>query len=142
MTHPMPAWLQRHLEATGDAGPDAVTRRARIKVCKQCGQTILAGLDGDPPMAGNAYVDPTPLAPMGEALALLADRPTYELLWTGLRLELEHRSAQSIEGHPAGTRSGVDVVAEHACGSAVLPSLPSAHARPTIAAGYAGDPPF
>lgn len=138
----LPDWLRRHLEQTQDIGPDAITRRVRGRACRTCGRFVLTGLDSDPPMAGPARVDPTPLSPLGEALALIAGLPTYELLWTGFRLELEHRSAQSIAGHPAGSRSGVDVVAEHQCGSVALPSLPSAHARPTITAGHAGDPSF
>lgn len=138
---PLPDWLRRHLEATQDIGPEAVTRRVRGRTCKRCGQAILTGLDADA-AAGNAYVDPLPLSPLGEALAQIAGLATYELLWTGVRLELEYRDAWSIEGHPAGSRAGVDVVAEHQCGSANLPSLPSAHHRPTTAAGYSGPPPF
>lgn len=140
MTRSMPTWLARHLETTGDAGPDAVTRRVRGKACKQCGRFTLAGLDADR-AASPAHVDPTPLAPLGEALAQVADLPTYDLRYINGHLELDGpRDATTITRFPAGTRD-TDVVAQHQCATTRWPSLPSAHTRPA-AQGCLESPPF
>lgn len=140
MTQQMPAWLARRLEATGDAGPDAVTRRVRGKACKTCGRFVLAGLDADR-AASPAHVDATPLSRLGEALAQVAGLATYDLAWTGQRLELDGpRDASTISRFPAGAR-GTDVVAAHQCAATRWPSLPSVHAKPA-AQGCLESPPF
>lgn len=140
MTRSMPTWLTRRLEATGDAGPDAVTRRVRGKACKTCGRFVLAGLDADR-AAAPAHVDATPLSRLGEALAQVAGLATYDLTYVNGRLELDGpRDASTIRHFPAGTRD-VDVVAAHQCVTTNFPALPSVHAQPA-AQGCTDDPPF
>lgn len=133
----MPDWLARHLEDTGKLGPDRIGRAAKAHRCKDCGQLILTGLDDDM-CAIVANADPIPLAPLGEALALIAGRRTYALHATAGRLELVRRYDKQITGAPAGTRP-YDVLAQHTCDAVNLPSLPSAHARP---AALTGPPPY
>lgn len=127
----IPDWLARHLEDTGKLGPDRIGRAARAHRCKDCGQLILTGLDNDM-CAGVAHADPIPLAPLGEALALIAGRRTYALHRGADRFELVLRYSHQIAGAPAGTRPH-DVLAEHDCSATNLPSLPSAYARPAMA---------
>lgn len=133
----IPDWLAKHLEDTGKLGPDRIGRAARAHRCKDCGQLILTGLDNDM-CAVVAHADPTPLAPLGEALALIAGRGTYALHNAGDRLELVRRYDKQITGAPAGTRN-YDVVAGHTCDAVNLPSLPSVYARP---AALTGPPPY
>jgi hypothetical protein len=74
-------------------------------------------------MATVAVVDPLPLAPIGEALALLSGRTTYALhVGVGV-CELQVRSRWQITNAPAGTR--YDVLAAHVCGGVRLPSASS-----------------
>ena len=124
----MPDWLAKHLEDTGKLGPDRIGRAARLHHCKHCGRYILTGLDNDM-CAGVAHADPTPLSPLGEALALIGGRNTYALHQAPGRLELQIRDQWQIEGSPAGTR--LDVLAEHRCGDQSLEGLtiPSRHER-------------
>lgn len=95
--------------------------------CRTCRARILRGLDSDL-CAFQATADPTPLSPLGEALALLADRQTFHLRQERGNLQLDRRDRWQIQGQPAGTAERLwpfDVVAEHACYSAPLPSIKS-----------------
>lgn len=127
----IPDWLARHLEDTGKLGRDRISRAARAHRCKHCGRFILTGLDNNM-CAGVADVDPVPLAPLGEALAIIAGRSTYALRKTPGRLELQLRDSWQITGKPAGT-TRFDVVAQHTCDAINLPALPSVLARPAEA---------
>jgi hypothetical protein len=135
----VPEWLARYLETTGKLGRDMIGRAAKVSRCDQCGALILTGLDADR-CAGVARVDTTALAPIGEAVALIAGRATYALYRVTGRVELTRRDRWSIAGSPAGTRP-YDVVAEHTCAAVDLPSLPSAYDRPA-GAPATDDPPF
>ena len=131
------AWLWRHLEETGAAGPDRVGRAAKATVCRQCKRPIITGLDNDM-CASVANADPTPVSPLGEALALIGGRRTYTLHQTTDRLELQIRDRWQIAGSPAGTRH--DVLPEHTCEAIDLPAAESVHQR--YAAVLPDNPPF
>ena len=120
----IPDWLAKHLEDTGKLGRDRIGRAARAHRCKHCGRYILTGLDNDL-CAGVAHADPTPLSPLGEALALIGNRRTYTLHQTPDRLELQIRDHWQIQGNPAGTRH--DVLPEHTCEAVDLPKAESVH---------------
>lgn len=137
-------WLRQHLINTGRWNIDGINRAARARTCTHCPQILLAGLD-DPRCAGPATVDPTPLSPLGEALALIDGRTTYTLTRRGNHLELDHRNQWTITAHPAGTQPGVDIVAEHRC-STPEPSPPlilaSSIRPPTHQERTNGQPPY
>lgn len=98
--------IPTRLEATiGD-----VWRSARLRTCPHCRAPILAGLDA-PTAALPVRADPTPLTLLGETVALLNRRSTYDLLDAGGRKELNWRDAFAIEG-----ARRYPVLAEHACG--------------------------
>lgn len=122
----IPDWLAKYLEDTGKLGPDRIGRAAKLRRCKTCGRYILTGLDNDM-CASVANADPTPVSPLGEALALIGGRRTYTLRQTTDRLELQIRDRWQIAGSPAGTRH--DVLPEHTCEAIDLPSAESVHQR-------------
>lgn len=106
------------------------TRHIQATRCRNCGAPTLRGLN-DLHAAGLITVDPTPLSPLGEALATLANRKTVALEpYGGLRFT--RRGHHQITGRPAGTGL-FDVYATHQCGSPALPSLPSKFPAPTPA---------
>lgn len=98
----IPAWL---LRTHGD-----VFRAAGLRHCPRCKNPILTGLDDDA-AARTAHADPTPIAALGEALALLAGRATYDLMTTGQRKELWRRDQWHIQG-----ARKYPVLPEHRCG--------------------------
>jgi len=106
----IPPWLQRHLEATGRADTDHIKRRVQAGTCRTCHAPILTGLDAT--RAGYpSRTQPTPISELGEALALAAGAPTYDLVDAGDRYELEARDTHTI---PAARRW--PVLAAHRCG--------------------------
>lgn len=118
-----PDWLKRRLEMAGLLDPNTgATRRARARLCESCRRPIMRGITADHG-GRSADADPTPLSPVGEALALIAGRQTLELRWTD-KYELDLRDKFRIEGQPAGT-DGIDVLVEHQCGASPLPAFPS-----------------
>lgn len=110
----IPAWLVRRLNADGTIDPaTGATRRARPAKCSRCGAWVVRGYDADwCSLAVDA--DPDPLDALGEALALIAGRPTFELRMAGGRPELRRRDRWMIAGHPAGTDK-TDILAGHDC---------------------------
>lgn len=93
-------------ERGGEAWRNASTRR-----CPTCSQIVLYGLDGDV-CALSARVDPTPLTVLGEAVAVISGRGTYNLTRVGGRQRLYLRDADAIEGDRR-----YPVVPEHRCGA-------------------------
>jgi hypothetical protein len=71
-------------------------RAANLRTCPHCRTTVLAGLDADS-AALPIRCDPTPLTLMGEAVALLQGRTTYDLLAVKTGRELYERTAYSIK---------------------------------------------
>lgn len=129
---------KKAMQAAGQWNEDGVHRAARAGR-HDCGAWVIAGLD-DPRCAIVAVCDLAPLSSLGEALALIAGRPTYALSRRAGRYELDHRSDIDIRASPPG-RPGTDVLAAHRCGSPPLPSIPSAiHVRNRQELPH--DPPF
>jgi hypothetical protein len=113
---------QRLLDTAALVG--GVGRRARATHCTTCRTPVITGLDADL-AALDATTDPTPLSPLGEALAHIANRRTYALQTEGGRLVLNPRDASRITHRPAGTHR-FDVMPEHRCHDQThLPTIPS-----------------
>lgn len=127
----IPAWLQAHLEATGVADTDGVARAIRARTCPRCHAPILTGLDADR-CALAVTVDPQPTDVLGEALALVAGRDTYDLAG----LQLIHRDQWRVAGrrrHP--------VLADHLC-NAPLPRDPNPPLPRRVVAAVTEEPCF
>jgi len=118
----MPDWLVRHLETIGAMGNDRIGRRIRATRCRHCACPILVGLDSDR-CAWVARATPSPLSPLGEAVAILNGQATYALHVGAGMAELQIRDRWQIAGCPAATR--FDVLAAHVCGAGPLPAAPT-----------------
>jgi hypothetical protein len=123
----MPTWLRRQFEETGVV-TQGFTRAARVTRCKKCQTRIIKGWT-DEPCAVLAACDPTPLSNLSEMVAILDGRMTFDLARRGGRYELDLRESDHIEGSPPETpnswRRNADVLAEHRCHAAPLPSIES-----------------
>lgn len=108
------SWLAAHLIRTGHMTETGATRAARIRTCWTCKAAILVGLDADT-CAIETTTDPTPLTPLGEALALLDNRRTWALHRERSRYVLDRRDHHEITHHPATSRSREDVLRAHRC---------------------------
>ncbi len=100
----IPAWILQ--ERRGEA-----FRSACLQRCTKCRAPILYGLDADI-CALSVKTDPTPLTPLGEAIALLDGRRTFTLTEIAGRIEITTRDHWAIGGespHP--------VIPEHKCNS-------------------------
>lgn len=100
-------------EARRDA---AIARAASAKECA-CGAPVLVGLDEDV-MALTATVDPEPLRPAEELLAMAEGRWVYRIREHDGRRELHRRDGWQIRGEPAkpdGRPRPVIIVREHRC---------------------------
>jgi hypothetical protein len=120
MTNP----VERRLIKAGLMDADTgATRSAKAVRCRTCRRSVLRGISAD--WGGlSVDVDPAPLSRLGEVLALLADRATFELRWLGDRYEIDRRDQFRIRGNPAGT-NGVDVLVRHDCVMSNGPPLPT-----------------
>lgn len=107
----IPAWLARR---QGDAH-----RAAALRLCPTCQAPTLVGLDADI-AAFTARADIVAVNELGETIALLSGRPTYDLVTNGGRKELHRREEWNIT---AGRR--YPVLASHQCGVPL-----DAHAAP------------
>lgn len=122
----VPAWLVRRL---GDS-----FRTASLGRCPRCGAPVLSGLDDDI-AARTARADPTPIDRMGEALAVLTGRGTFDLAVFDGKRQLWRRD----QWHIAGKRKW-PVLAEHRCGASL-----AEHAEPLPARArhvIPAEPPF
>lgn len=90
-------------------------RRIRRRTCPRCGWPALIGLDADM-CAGLAAVDPVPLTPFGEALALVRGMDTYVVHSYGGRWVIDRRDPWQRAVDAAGTLRHADVVPDHRCG--------------------------
>lgn len=111
-TRDLPNHVKQHLIQTGTLTTDGLGRKAQLRTCSTCRALVIVGLDTNR-CAIRAVADPTALDQVGELLALLAGRHTYEL-WGR---ELEHRNQFTIR---AGIRK--PVISEHQCGNSQTPS--------------------
>lgn len=106
--------------------------------CPRCRVLVVVGLDDDS-TALTASVDPYPLDPVGETVALLTGRATYDAwpLPDG-RVELTRRDRFSI----AGPRR-VPVVADHECGKQLArDGIPISRGRNAVHFDVPDDPQF
>lgn len=126
---PMPAWLQDQLVADGTMTGDFITRTLRPRHCRACAAPVLAAIDD---LGLTTHIDPAPLTPEGELLALLAGRPTFATFGA----DLCHRWAGEITHRPASTRA---VYAAHQCGAAPLP-VNREFVKANTRTNYATDP--
>jgi hypothetical protein len=100
-------WLTQRIENS--------RRAARQQACPTCGLDVLVGPSDDPPH-WTARVDPTPVTPRAEVVALLKRGPdsfSYDL-HTGSRLFVRDRI------HHAGRESKYPILLDHECETAVL----------------------
>jgi hypothetical protein len=110
-------------------------RAANLKPCPACRATVLAGLDADN-AACPVRCDPTPLTEMGEAVALLQGRATYDLLPTKTGRELHQRTPHFIN-----KARRYQVFATHKCNSPLIAFIQ--HAEPNTEVTRNDDtPPF
>lgn len=114
-SQPAADWLLAHLQTAGHLTANGIGRRARPRTCR-CGNQILAGLDDDT-AALEAHADPWPLTALGEALAHIEGRHAWALHHHGGRYVLDWRDASRITHQPAGSRTRMDVLREHRCGT-------------------------
>jgi hypothetical protein len=98
----IPTWLQR--------SRSGATRATGIRLCPKCRAPILTGLDAEI-CAFTVRVDPTPITPLGEAIALLQGRATYNLADGPNRKELDLRDQWRIT-----MPRKYPVLPEHRCG--------------------------
>lgn len=136
------AGVLRHLIRAGHLTESGLSRRARPRPCPHCCAWTIAGLDADV-CALETHVDPSPLTPLGEMLALLDHRPTFELVRAEGRFQLERRHAWRITFAPAGSTPRADVLALHRCDATPIsgPALaPTAFAEANAATYPPGTP--
>lgn len=132
----LPNWLKERI------GTPTRGRGTKPTKCIVCKADVLAGFDNDT-CAQAAITDPNPLSPLGEALALIDKRRTYELSRHGAGLALYHRDHWQISGrHPSDT---IIVLTDHKCGTPPLPGI-TINPNPLTTSGkeliYGSDPPF
>lgn len=108
----IPAWLL--------AKQGGILRAASLNTCR-CGAPLLQGLDADR-AALTAIVDIQPIDEIGEAVALVQGRRTYDLVGGYQRKELEYRYEWNIK-----KKRRYPVLAEHRCGQPL-----HHHATPTL----------
>lgn len=121
----IPAWLL--------ASQGGILRAASIAVCQKCGAPILAGLDADK-CALYVRADITPIDEIGEALALMQGRRTFDLVGNWQRKELEYRHSWNIK---APRR--YPVLAEHRCHAPLPPAIAKV---PSMNSELPDEPPF
>lgn len=122
----IPAWLL--------ASQGGILRAASISVCQKCGAPILAGLDSDR-CAIHAKVDITPVDELGETVALMQGRYTYDLIGNWQRKELEYRYSWNIN---APRR--YPVLVEHRCGEPI--PFPARNESRGLNSELPDEPPF
>ena len=111
-------WVTQMLIDTGRMDAAGLTRKARLRTCMACRRSTLAGLDGR--VAGlSVWCDLTELSALGEAMALIDGRATYEVWDATVRPELERRDVWRVRAHPPGSEGCRPVLAEHRCGAPV-----------------------
>lgn len=137
MTPPIAPWLRQHLQDTGRWNGDHIGRRARLAT-HECGQPVLTGLNDDN-CAWPTTVDPHPLTPTGEMLALLGGRHTYDY-WIHAQELNGPRDHLRIPYRPATDTGSTRVLAAHICGTPPLPHYPSPPPTPNQETN--DDPPF
>jgi hypothetical protein len=113
-------------------------RAAQMRLCKKCGSPVLVGLDADI-AALKVEIDPTPINAVGEAVALLAGRGTYELHAARGARQIHCREEWNVRA--PRTRP---VFPGHRCGQPLDAHLDTTHPRTAAPAAATPDdtPPF
>lgn len=133
MTTSMPRAVQERLINDGLMTEARITHHTQTRRCPTCGAWVLTAL-----AAGFVTtVDPTPLNPEGELLAVVGGRATYRHAGR----YLTRRFVLDIDMAPAGSSTTGDVVPSHVCGAPSLPGAPSVNIRPARIDLF-GTPPF
>jgi hypothetical protein len=96
--------------------PDGGRAHAALRRCPDCRAQVLTGPDSDF-AAITVRLDPTPLSPLGEALALTLGRGAWRIAANAGRLLIDRRSPWAVAGDPAGTLLRADVLTAHTCGN-------------------------
>lgn len=109
----MPAHVRAALVEQGTLTPSGLGRRAQLRPCPRCRWWTVVGLDHFR-CAREVALDPVELDEVGEAIALVTGRATYEL-WGR---EIEQRDQHKIRGGQSRP-----VLAAHDCAHPVTPSL-------------------
>lgn len=112
----IPVWLKRTL---GDT-----YRTATLRTCPHCHTPVLSGLDADN-CAFSVRADPTPINEIGEALALLTGRRTFDLVGNASGKRLYVREEHNIK---SGRR--YLVFPEHRCGQSLAAHIEQTPSRP------------
>lgn len=85
--------------------------------CPRCSRQTLAGQsNGGRALATDIRLDPSPLDPAGELLALVTGRRTWTVRHGMHGMDAWSRDAATITRWPAGSRPRHGVHADHACG--------------------------
>lgn len=123
----LPPSLRDWLVQTGRLNDSGFHEKASAGYCRQCWAFVWRALaDGSMP----ATVDGTPLTREAEAIALIAGRATYDMVWRGKNgYVLDVRNAEKIKAYPAHSTPGRDVMVDHICGQE-LPAAPSLVKQP------------
>lgn len=106
-----------------------------------CGQPVLQGDDEDDG-AMIVRVDIRPTNTLGEAIARLNGRNTYDLRKHNGVFQIMRRNRWTITSRQPGTRiwcSRIDVLVEHVCMAGDLPRVPSVHPTPAPTLGAFDD---
>jgi hypothetical protein len=111
----------------------------KTKTCARCGRRVVEAQDD---CGLWIEVEPRPVGRMGEALALLAHRRTYEIRLWGGRYSVGHRDLFRIRGAPAGSAKRIDTVVEHDCDAEPIPHIASQLHLPETNIVDLIDPPF
>ena len=130
----LPTWLQQRL------GKPSRRRGAKGTQCIVCHRPILVGMSEDV-AAQLALVDPIPLSPLGEMLALIDGRKSYQLGKYDEGLALWERDRWAIAGHAAGP--DWIILTDHKCEStAKFPSVEIPLSASQKGSVEDDDPPF
>lgn len=118
------AWLRTYLETTGRANTDGIGRVVRVGLCRDCGAQVVRGLD-DEICAIPVTCDPTPIDTLGEALATITARRTYDLTGPARRPNLDPRRPDHIR-----RPRRYPVLVTHLCGQPLPADTTPAPPRP------------
>ncbi|GAA1994241.1 hypothetical protein GCM10009799_20420 [Nocardiopsis rhodophaea] len=125
----MQQWLKERREAAA--------RAAQLRICRKCKEPVLVGVDADM-CALTVQIDPTPITEVGEAVALMEGRGTYDLLAGKGRREIHHRAEWNIRAARRGP-----VFAAHRCHRPMTDHLDTTHThRPANPGTDTDTPPY
>jgi hypothetical protein len=113
-----------------------MSRRAQRRICRDCRKMTLAGGCKDPTV-GTIWpvrADPKPIDELGEAIAALAGRRTFDLAADGELLSREAWHIAHARYRP--------VLAQHRCGQPLPPARPDCPGLPPLAGAPDTEPTY